>query len=207
MDNIISKISIDDVVYEINSGVDTSDATATENDILLGKTAYARGFKIEGTIPILEESSYTPTSEDQTIEPGKYLNGVQTIKGDPNLVAENIKKGTEIFNILGTFTDDISGNGNLIAYATGVMWASGNVLNKVCSAGNYRIFYSAYAWEAGETTTASLKIDNVQKHSISCGAVNGKWDTFNFTLDKESTVTVSIGGYKAGCCAFLTKLG
>ena len=32
-------------------GVDTSDATATSNDILLGKTAYANDEKIVGTIP------------------------------------------------------------------------------------------------------------------------------------------------------------
>lgn len=33
------------------TGIDTSDATATPNDILLDKTAYANGEKIAGTIP------------------------------------------------------------------------------------------------------------------------------------------------------------
>ena len=207
MDNIISKLSLDGVIYEINSGVDTSDATALASDILLGKTAYARGSKLSGSISLLEETEYTPSTTDQTIESGKYLNGNQIIKGDPNLLAENIKKGTEIFNILGTFTDDISGNGNLIKYATGVMWANGTILTEVCEPGNYRMIYSAYAWESGETATASLKVNNSQINSISCPAVNGKWETYDFTLDAESTVTVTIGGYKAGCCAFLTKLG
>lgn len=45
----------------------------------------------------------TPTTTDQTIASGKYLTGVQTIKGDANLLAENIKKGVAIFGITGTY--------------------------------------------------------------------------------------------------------
>lgn len=45
-------------------GVDTSDATATSNDILLGKTAYANDEKITGTIPTYNnehENGYVQT--------------------------------------------------------------------------------------------------------------------------------------------------
>lgn len=49
-------------------------------------------------------ATYTPTTADQTIASGQYLTGAQTIKGDANLLAENIKDGVTIFGVLGTYT-------------------------------------------------------------------------------------------------------
>lgn len=48
-------------------------------------------------------ATYTPTTADQTIASGQYLTGTQTIKGDANLLAENIKKDVSIFGVTGTF--------------------------------------------------------------------------------------------------------
>lgn len=45
----------------------------------------------------------TPGTTDQTIASGKYLTGTQTIKGDADLVAGNIKKDVEIFGVTGTY--------------------------------------------------------------------------------------------------------
>ena len=46
---------------------------------------------------------YTPGTSDQTIASGQYLSGDQTIKGDVNLVADNIKLGTSIFGVTGSY--------------------------------------------------------------------------------------------------------
>ena len=46
----------------------------------------------------------TPTTSDQTIAAGTYLTGAQTIKGDSDLVASNIKSGVTIFNVQGSLT-------------------------------------------------------------------------------------------------------
>lgn len=87
----------------ISDSLNTSDATATSSDILLNKTAYAKGEKITGTIESLAEQEYIPTIEDISIPLGKYLIGNQILKGSPNLLPENIKKGVEIFGVTGTF--------------------------------------------------------------------------------------------------------
>lgn len=50
----------------------------------------------------LDATTYTPGVSDQTIQAGVYTKGVQTIKGDANLVASNIAKDVTIFGITGT---------------------------------------------------------------------------------------------------------
>ena len=50
-----------------------------------------------------EAATYTPGTSDQVIASGQYLAGVQTIKGDSNLLPGNIKSGTKIFDITGTY--------------------------------------------------------------------------------------------------------
>lgn len=49
-------------------------------------------------------ATYTPTTTNQTISSGTYLTGTQTISGDVNLVAANIKSGTSIFGVSGSYS-------------------------------------------------------------------------------------------------------
>ena len=85
------------------SGSDTSDATATADDILSGKTAYVNDTKITGNIESKTAKTYIPTTKDQTIASGIYLAGEQIIKGDVNLVPSNIKKDVSLFGVSGTY--------------------------------------------------------------------------------------------------------
>ena len=49
-------------------------------------------------------ATYTPGTTNQNIESGIYLAGIQTIRGDANLVGENIIAGKSIFGVQGAAT-------------------------------------------------------------------------------------------------------
>lgn len=51
--------------------------------------------------PGLESQEWIPSTEDQVIAAGNFLKGDQTIKGDANLMAGNIKSGVELFGVVG----------------------------------------------------------------------------------------------------------
>lgn len=52
-------------------------------------------------------ATITPGTTNQTIATGTYLTGTQTISGDSDLIASNIKSGVSIFNVTGTYTGDV----------------------------------------------------------------------------------------------------
>lgn len=63
-------------------------------------------------------ATYTPGTSDQSIASGQYLNGTQTIKGDSNLTAANIKNGVKIFNVTGSYAGSSSSSGTDTSDAT-----------------------------------------------------------------------------------------
>lgn len=67
-------------------------------------------FKGSVGIP-LPATTYTPGTEDIIIPKRYYLSGPQTIKGDPDLIPDNIVKGVDIFGVVGTRRPD-----NLMVY-------------------------------------------------------------------------------------------
>ena len=142
--------SLEEIITQLNnmpdagSGLDTSDATATASDILSGKTAYVKGAKVTGNIAFQPAQTITPGTTNQTIASGKYLTGIQTIKGDANLVASNIVIGKSIFGVIGTAVTG-GGSGEQVDYSenedamiTGTLSVYSN--NRVKSIGSYAFY-------------------------------------------------------------------
>lgn len=80
---------------------------------LTGTTANIKVGELAGKvsdIPKVAAQTITPGTADQTIASGQYLNGTQTIKGDANLVAGNIKNGVSIFGKSGTVNPVVFNN-------------------------------------------------------------------------------------------------
>ena len=90
---------------------DTSDDTAAVAEILVGKTAHARGTKLTGTMPNngSVSGSISTKSGSYTIPQG-YHDGSGTVGisavEQAKIIANNIKSGIEILGVTGSYAGD-----------------------------------------------------------------------------------------------------
>ncbi len=152
---------------------------ATAADVAAGKTfTSAAGLKATGTMQSKAAATYTPGTSDQTIASGQYLSGAQTIKGDSNLVAGNIKSGVSIFGVSGTYSGSGgSGSGiqaQHITSASETITISGSGTVKVWGYGHYSSgtysntmyafvgdgYYKSASYGSPSKTNASFSISN-----------------------------------------------
>ena len=171
-------------IFEANSSIKLYTASsnfgdATAADVLNGKTfTSSAGLKVTGSIPSKTAATYTPGTADQTIASGQYLSGAQTVKGDANLVAGNIKSGVSIFGVAGTYEGSgSSGSGIQAQHITSksdTITISGNGTVKVWGYGYYSSgtyskttysfvgdgYYTASSYGTPSKTSATFSISN-----------------------------------------------
>lgn len=88
--------------------VDSQDATAAVAEILVGKTAYARGVKLTGTMPDnASVSGEISTKDGQYSIPQGYHDGGGKVgiaaTEQSKLIPGNIKAGVKVLGVLGTY--------------------------------------------------------------------------------------------------------
>lgn len=148
-------------------------------------------------------ATYTPKTTDQSIASGQYLSGTQTIKGDANLVAGNIKSGVSIFGVTGTYagsgSSGGSGNNNVEAYV--VTSTSPSVSFKTTSGTikiwGYGIISSSGGWGqqtksliafAGDKYYKSALYGSPSSTSLSLSISNGKLSGLPSGLSEISAI-------------------
>lgn len=81
-----------------SSGLITATATQTAGYVVAGTKSATNQLTVQAAQTI------TPGTANKTIASQRYLTGTQTIKGDANLVPENIKSGVSIFGVTGALS-------------------------------------------------------------------------------------------------------
>nr|DAF78360.1 MAG TPA: tail protein [Caudoviricetes sp.] len=159
-------------------GTDLDVVTATAKDVRLNKVIVDKdGNPLTGTMAEKGAATYTPNRSNQTIAANQFLTGVQTIKGDTNLLAANIKKGVSIFGVVGTWEGYVAG--------------SGDIYNRGANPGNVQ-----FGPFLGATTTAGSAVFDAAQITCKFGDSTAQFSmlspTTAYNLTPYSKVNVTI---------------
>lgn len=123
---------------------------------------------VGSSVPKQAAQTITPGTADKTIASGKYLTGTQTIKGDANLMADNIKSGVSIFGVAGSFEGSGGGaaGGSLDTCTVTLKGLYGAYIHGyAATVVNNGAIETAYEYQYGATNTERV-IENVLCGSI-----------------------------------------
>ena len=81
--------------------VNTTSGNAVAEEILGGKKAWVKGKEVTGAMANVGQTNMIPGTAALTVPQG-YHDGMGSVAGDANLVADNIKKSAVIFGVTGT---------------------------------------------------------------------------------------------------------
>ena len=158
-------------------------------------TASTATVALTASVTTKAAATITPTTTDQTIASGTYLTGIQTISGDANLLAENIKSGVSIFGVNGTYvgsqitiTDESDSHGGTIRHINYVT----DTTNEYAWLGFGATFLGTEEWDVPLSSTSfSTWAPNASSTATSLLAAASTNDfTYTYNRDTESLVFI-----------------
>lgn len=132
-----------------------------------GGTANNSSVSLTANVTTKAAETITPGTSSHTIASGTYLTGAQTISGDTNLVSGNIKSGTSIFGVLGTYTGG-GGIGTLLNTT-----ALGTISTSSTSAGDTGKSLSVSSVNSYDLLLVETSVDSVTngRHTCTVGLI------------------------------------
>lgn len=201
---VLSKVTVGKIPRATGNGVidypDPTDPHKALFKINLTSPGYLDSENVDnmglGLYAYLEEE-ITPGTIDKVLESGTLIDGNITIKGDTNLAAGNIKTGSSIFGVNGTFTSDATATSDKIlkdetAYVKGVK-VTGTIPSQqggiVTPGTTAKTAVAAGTYAAGDVKVAgdtNLVSGNIKSGSAIFGVRGNK-----YVVDTEDTGIVS----------------
>lgn len=183
------------------STVSSGQTAATASKILSGYSAWVDGSEVKGSISSKSAATYTPGTSNQTISSGQYLSGTQTISGDSNLKAANIKSGVSIFGVSGSYSGDTvnvtAGSWTTKINTSG--WAS-RVYSPSSGSGSSKTVYATFDLTPGTSGTGTGTVKVLANDSASStGATTilqmAVSSSASGWSNNKNTITVKLGSY------------
>ncbi len=154
---------------------------------------YTSGGAVTQSIPTKAAATITPITSDQTIAASQYLTGIQTIKGDPNLVAGNIKNGVSLFGVTGNVTIQSLGGTTNAMYTNPTYYSYSTNSTCIDEDGNVYMLSSSFS------TTASLyKFDPQMNLITSITWTKGDWSNPFVRYDRFTNLLFLNSGVNGG---------
>lgn len=177
-------------------------------------TAGNSNVSLTASVTTKAAATITPGTTNQTIASGTYLTGTQTISGDANLVAGNIKNGTTIFGVTGTYS---GGGGTLtVATKTATLSAVGQTLSftglsgtpkywfvkttsQISSSGSTAIYYITDGFWSGTSVKGnSFRIGSTRRIYSWTSGVTQSYSGGTLTITGGSAIGSSPGQFFNG---------
>ena len=168
-------------------------------------TAGNSSVSLTASVTTKAAATITPGTTNQTIASGTYLTGTQTISGDANLIAGNIKKDVVIFGTTGTYEGDAPAP----TPRTATITSTGSSTYAYASYNNTKYYSSGstFTFTPGDTLLIHLEPRNSGTTTVTVNGVvvatQANYINYNYVLP-DSDISIALAYNSSSATANIT---